>query len=53
MAKAVLISIQPQWCERIARGEKTVEIRKTRPKIETPLGMHLLPSPPKEGGAEK
>lgn len=41
MAKAVLISIQPQWCERIARGEKTVEIRKTRPKIETPFKCYV------------
>lgn len=41
MTKAVLISIQPQWCERIARGEKTVEIRKTRPKIETPFKCYV------------
>lgn len=41
MSKAVLISIQPQWCERIARGEKTVEIRKTRPKIETPFKCYV------------
>jgi predicted transcriptional regulator len=32
--KSVLISIQPKWCELIASGEKTVEIRKTRPKLE-------------------
>jgi predicted transcriptional regulator len=32
--KAVLISIQPKWCELIASGKKTVEIRKTRPKLE-------------------
>lgn len=37
MEKAVLISIAPQWCERITRGEKTVEIRKTMPKLETPF----------------
>lgn len=35
--KAVLISIQPQWCELIASGRKTIEVRKTRPKIETPF----------------
>ena len=34
--KAVLISIRPQWCEKIASGEKTIEVRKTRPKLETP-----------------
>jgi predicted transcriptional regulator len=34
--KAVLISIQPKWCELIASGKKTVEVRKTRPKLITP-----------------
>lgn len=32
--KSVLISIQPKWCELIASGKKTVEVRKTRPKLE-------------------
>ena len=41
MSKAVLISIQPQWCERIARGEKTVEIRKTRPNLGTPFKCYV------------
>lgn len=39
--KAVLISIQPQWCELIASGEKTIEVRKTRPKIETPFKCYI------------
>lgn len=30
--KAVLISIQPKWVEKIASGEKTIEVRKTAPK---------------------
>lgn len=29
--KAVLISIRPEWCEKILNGEKTVEIRKKSP----------------------
>ena len=41
MAKAVLISIRPKWCEKIADGEKTVEVRKTRPKLETPFKCHI------------
>lgn len=41
MAKAVLISIRPAWCEKIARGEKTVEVRKTRPKLETPFKCYI------------
>ncbi len=32
--KSVLISIRPKWCELIASGKKTVEVRKTRPAIE-------------------
>lgn len=39
--RAVLISIKPQWCELIASGEKTVEVRKTRPKIETPFKVYI------------
>lgn len=30
--KSVLISIQPKWCKLIAKGKKTVEVRKTAPK---------------------
>ena len=41
MAKAVLISIRPEWCEKIARNEKTVEVRKTRPKLETPFKCYI------------
>lgn len=37
----VLLSIQPKWCELIASGEKTVEIRKTRPKLETPFKCYI------------
>ena len=39
--KAVLISIQPRWCELIANGRKTIEVRKTRPKIETPFKCYI------------
>lgn len=41
MSKAVLISIHPQWCGKIASGEKTVEIRKTAPKIEPPFKCYI------------
>lgn len=34
---AVLISVQPKWCELIANGKKTWEIRKTRTQIDTPF----------------
>ena len=39
--KAVLISIQPKWVEKIASGEKTIKVRKTRPKIETPFKCYI------------
>lgn len=38
---SVLISIRPRWCEKIISGEKTVEVRKTRPKIKTPFRCHI------------
>lgn len=47
--KAVLMSTQPKWCELIARAInpvrysafKTIEVRKTRPKIETPFKVYI------------
>lgn len=49
--KAVLISIRPKWCEKIASGEKTIEVRKTRPKQNPPLKVYIyctLPRYPHE-----
>ncbi len=39
--KSILISIQPKWCELIASGKKIVEVRKIRPKIETPFKCYI------------
>lgn len=39
--KAVMISIRPEWCEKVALGEKTVEVRKTRPKLEPPFRAYI------------
>lgn len=41
MSKAVMISIRPKWCEKIVSGEKTIEVRKTRPKLETPFKCYI------------
>jgi predicted transcriptional regulator len=38
---AVLISIRPRWCEKIISGEKTIEVRKTRPKMDTPFKCYI------------
>lgn len=47
--KSVLISIQPKWCELIASGEKIVEMRKTRPKLETPFKVYIYCTKPPRG----
>ena len=41
MSKAVMISIRPKWVEKIANGEKTIEVRKTRPKLDTPFKCYI------------
>ena len=41
MSKAVMLSIRPKWCEKIVRGEKTIEVRKTRPKMDTPFKCYI------------
>lgn len=38
---AVLISIRPKWCEKIISGEKTIEVRKTRPKMNPPFKCYI------------
>lgn len=39
--KAIMISIQPQWVEKILNGEKAIEIRKTMPKCELPCKVYV------------
>lgn len=41
MSKAVLISIRPKWVEKIVNGEKTIEVRKTKPKLQTPFKCYI------------
>ena len=41
MGKAVLISIRPGWVEEIFHGKKTLELRKTRPKLDTPFKCYI------------
>lgn len=47
MSKAVMLSIRPKWCEKIASGEKTIEMRKTRPKMNTPFKCYIYCTLPK------
>ena len=41
MSKAVLISIRPKWCEKIMTGQKSIEVRKTRPKMNPPFKCYI------------
>ncbi len=38
---SVFLSIRPEWVQKIKSGEKTVEIRKTHPQIETPFKCYI------------
>ena len=42
--KAVLMSIKPKWCEKIFSGEKTIEVRKTAPKLKPPFKVYVYES---------
>lgn len=39
--KAVMLSIKPKYCELIAKGEKTIEVRKSMPKLKTPFKCYI------------
>lgn len=41
MSKSVLLSIKPKYCELIASGKKTIEVRKTKPKLDTPFKVYI------------
>lgn len=48
--QAVLISIRPEWVEKILSGEKTVEIRKRKPHFPDPFKCYIYCT---KGGDEK
>ena len=39
--KAVLMSIQPLWCEYVALLKKFFEVRKTKPNLEVPFKVYI------------
>ena len=41
MKNAVMISIRPKWCGLITSGEKTIEVRKNRPRLATPFKCYI------------
>lgn len=36
-----MLSIRPKWCELIASGQKTIEVRKTKPKCNVPFKVYI------------
>ncbi len=38
---AVMLSIRPEWCEKILNGKKTVEVRKTFPHDHMPFKCYI------------
>ena len=40
-SKSILISIRPQWCELIAIGAKTLELRKSCPNTDVPVKCYI------------
>lgn len=45
----ILMSIKPQWCQKIFNGEKTIEVRKSRPFIGTPFTVYVYQTKSKDG----
>ena len=45
---SILQSIKPQYCELIASGKKTIEVRKTKPKCELPVKVYIYCTKDKE-----
>lgn len=41
MSKSIIQSIKPQYCELIASGKKTIEVRKRRPKLDVPFKVYI------------
>lgn len=50
--KEILISIKPQWVEKILNGEKTIEIRKTKPSCDLPVKVYIYCTKSKKTGNE-
>ena len=37
----IMLSVRPKWCELIASGQKTIEVRKTKPKCDVPFKVYI------------
>ncbi len=45
---SVILSVKPKWCDLISSGKKTIEVRKNRPKLETPFKCYIYCCKPKQ-----
>ncbi len=39
--KAIMLSVRPEWVEKILNKEKTIEIRKSKPSCELPVKVYI------------
>lgn len=44
----ILLPVHPEWCEKIFNGSKTIEVRHSRPKIDTPFEVLVYMTATKE-----
>ena len=49
--KAVMLSLRPQWCEKIFNGSKSIEVRKSRPSLDMPFRVYVYQTKHKGGKA--
>ena len=49
--KSVMLSIRPEWCDLIIQHKKTVELRKTRPNLQTPFKVYIWCTKARKFGA--
>lgn len=48
MANAILLSIRPEWVQKIGEGKKTIEVRRTRPKLQPPFKCYIYCTLPRK-----
>ena len=48
MANAILLSIRPEWVQEIGEGKKTIEVRRTRPKLQPPFKCYIYCTLPRK-----
>ena len=39
--KAILMSVHAKWCAKIMNGDKTIEVRKSKPNVDLPIDVYI------------